>query len=162
MKDDLYRAIEAGLEELKKCGLNPDNINEKDEESKFTPLAYACMWSKDVTCIEYLLDLGADPNCVCGWQEDTTPLHKAAQESSAEVLKLLIDRGGDVNSHVGASPLGDGDIAVFRAVNGGLDNFKVFAQAGANLKVKWFGSTLSAYAKKQNQLEIVEFLKTNK
>ncbi|GAB5570117.1 ankyrin repeat and SOCS box protein 5 isoform X1 [Prionailurus iriomotensis] len=59
-----------------------------------TPLYVACM-SQQFHCIRKLLYAGADVQKGKYWD---TPLHAAAQQSSTEVVNLLLEFGADINA----------------------------------------------------------------
>ncbi|KAL1961401.1 hypothetical protein VTO42DRAFT_129 [Malbranchea cinnamomea] len=58
----------------------------------FTPLYYAALHS-NVAAARLLLDNGADPNQEC---VDTYPLHAASRYASPRLVKLLLERGADI------------------------------------------------------------------
>ncbi|XP_060571183.1 uncharacterized protein LOC132729433 [Ruditapes philippinarum] len=77
--------------------------------SNQTALALA-VESKCAKALAELIKIGADPNTVYGLEATGffTPLHKAADQSSVQIVKMLIDAGADVkkpNSKTGEQPL---------------------------------------------------------
>ncbi|KAL3480768.1 putative hspc200 [Aspergillus californicus] len=67
------------------------DINQPTEPLKPPALAYAV---KDSEMTLWLLDHGADPNQQC--RIDLTPLSWAVEDASLSTIKLILDRGGDV------------------------------------------------------------------
>jgi ankyrin repeat protein len=50
----------------------------------------------DVRAVKWLLDNGADPNARWGhWDAEVTPLHLAAAQGHADVVRLLLAAGAD-------------------------------------------------------------------
>ena len=91
------------------------------ESGKLTPDSLATMLLRkhdwhDYEGIVFLLDQGADPNRITHWRK--TPLQQAVQrDNDLEIIKAVLDRGGDVNFPPGpTSPIslavrrGRGDI----------------------------------------------------
>jgi ankyrin repeat protein len=70
-----------------------------------TPLNF-CVWRQDPERATMLLDVGADPNCAAPGMK-LTCMHFAAAtegETAADVLAVLLDRGGDPSPHCAADP----------------------------------------------------------
>lgn len=72
------------------------------------PLVYAAYFGDhNLEIVEYLLDLGADPNIqsIHKWTHGNgTPLHNAAMHAQVETIRLLIERGANVNEPNRLSP----------------------------------------------------------
>ncbi|KAJ5223645.1 hypothetical protein N7468_008187 [Penicillium chermesinum] len=68
------------------------DINQPTSELRPPALGYA-VDDEDMTL--WLLDHGADPNKQCSI--DLTPLSYAVEQASLSIVKLLLDRGGDVH-----------------------------------------------------------------
>jgi ankyrin repeat protein len=65
-----------------------------DQSGAFTRAAEA----GNVRAVELMLDMGFDPT-VRDADDGGTPLHKAAYAGSADVVRLLLARGADINAH---------------------------------------------------------------
>ncbi len=72
---------------------NVTSINAVEEASGNTLLHMACMISKSM--VEKILELHPDPNIVN--QAGMTPLHHAIEDSSIEMVNLLLQQGAKVN-----------------------------------------------------------------
>jgi len=92
----------------------------------FTPLHIAAR-AGDIAKVQYLLDLGVDPDARSDLQQ--TALHLAAWHGQAEIARLLIAHGADVNARMqdGRTPLnfaqsyGNADVISVLEGNGGRD-----------------------------------------
>lgn len=91
-------AVDMGFSGLvEKMMLKVENINELTEEGT-SALSYAVYYGeKDI--VETLLKYGANPNLMCydldGYGE--APIHVASYCASTDILKCLIDHGGDIS-----------------------------------------------------------------
>ena len=103
--------------------------------SAVLPLTVAVA-SKQLDVVAWLLSHGADPN-------GDTVMTTGARHSTAAILQLLIDVGGDVNRGVSGRPL------LFPAIDGGReDNVEVLlAQPCTDLTVTNHGKTLEQYVR---------------
>ena len=91
----------------------------------------AAVWQKHHDVVVWLLSHGADPNGDC-------VMYCGAGYSTAAMLQLLIDAGGDVNRESGGQP------PLFYAVEGlnSEDNVRVLlAQPALDFTIKWDGKT---------------------
>jgi ankyrin repeat protein/mannosyltransferase OCH1-like enzyme len=87
----------------------------------------------DYAAAEKLLDEGANVNNDYH-PSKATPVYMAARNNHSKVLKLLIDRGGDVDSRI---VRGDYPLYVAASLNN-IDVLKVLLSAGANKEFKVF------------------------
>jgi ankyrin repeat protein len=105
---------------------------------------------------EALLEAGADPHIKGPGY--LTPLHKAARSGNVEVLKVLLEHGGDVNIYTSAStPLGQA------ALNGRLEAVKFLVKNGAdvNKTFKRVPHTALGLASYNCWFNVVEYLLKN-
>ena len=111
------------------------------------PLAAAVFW-QHIELVVWLLSLGADPNGdMVMWQ--------GACKSTAGILQLLIDVGGDVNRESGGRP------PLFPAVEGfnSEDNVRVLlAQPSLDLTIKSDGKTPEQYARARHRLALADVI----
>ncbi len=77
------------------------NVNVKNEEEMCTALHLAAVYGRDDECgmVRYLLDKGADVNAVD--HLGATPLADAAAHNFVKIMKLLVERGADVDRGTG-------------------------------------------------------------
>lgn len=103
---------------------------------KWTPLAWAT-WAEDVEAVKYLLEAGADPNVITPdikltsiyhrtqYTLKSSPIHAAAHFRNTEILKLLVDNGGDINLSIDGQ-----ESAIFRA-SGNVSMLQFMLSLGA-------------------------------
>eukprot|EP01156_Anaeramoeba_ignava_P006743 Anaeramoba_ignava/a349445_52.p1 GENE.a349445_52~~a349445_52.p1 ORF type:complete len:837 (-),score=235.86 a349445_52:55-2565(-) len=74
------------------------DINKKSTVG-FTPLHILCKNMKNIDCIKFLLEHGADPNVQCDESKNRTPLHYICgiREPNKELISLLLKHGADPN-----------------------------------------------------------------
>ncbi|HUN56218.1 MAG TPA: ankyrin repeat domain-containing protein [Smithella sp.] len=107
---------------------------------------YSAVNRGDTQAVKNLLQNGANPNARCkNWagKQDFTPVYAAAESGSAEILGLLIDKGGDVNVHcpMGMTPL------MTAANKGKKDAVALLLEKGADANAKdTDGVTVLLYA----------------
>lgn len=95
-----------------------------------TPLHQAVYQLRE-DIVDILLQLGADPNrSMNGWY---TPLHVAAEKSSASIATRLIEAGALVDSRAAVGDHGDMTALHVAAQHGHLSVVRVLAQNGADL-----------------------------
>lgn len=98
-----------------------------------------------------LLDAGAEPVNVRGW----SPLHYAALEGKAEVVKLLIARGVPVDA-----PAPNGATALMLAArSGNVDSVKALLDARANPGFQREGETALDWASKRGHSHAADLLR---
>lgn len=92
-----------------------------------TALHYAA--EKDETCVEILLEYGANPNALDGNKD--TPLHWAAFKNNAECVRALLANGALVNAldYNNDTPLS------WAAMKGNLESVSVLLDFGAEVRV---------------------------
>ncbi|HXJ02496.1 MAG TPA: ankyrin repeat domain-containing protein [Micropepsaceae bacterium] len=120
---------------------------------------------KDVSdIVKAVLDLGADPNGrdSNGW----TPLLEAAYGKYPTALRLLLDRGADVNAKCEClgSGYGNSTALMLAARNGGLESVKALLGRGADTSLKdEHGQTALALATTESrEPAIIQLLKDAK
>ena len=81
------------------------SINTCDDHG-FMPIHYACR-RPAIKIVKYLVQMGADVNCIAQNQRADTPLSAAAQGGDLEVVHFLIERGAEIDYKNGfhVSPL---------------------------------------------------------
>jgi hypothetical protein len=100
-----------------------------------------------ILCRTYL-EMGADPNSRAAWH--ASPLHTAAKVAGADLVRLLLDRGGDLalRNEGGLTPL---QIALY---NGNFEAANVFVERGPGVNACEPSTTISlAYASPQLPLD---------
>lgn len=92
-----------------------------------TALHYAA--EKDETCVEILLEYGANPNALDGNKD--TPLHWAAFKNNAECVRTLLESGAFVNAldYNNDTPLS------WAAMKGNLESVSILLEYGAEVRV---------------------------
>lgn len=70
------------------------DVRDKDN---YTPLMSAARWNENPKVLQEFLDAGAD-GIETTWDYNMTPLHFAAADNRAEVVRLLLERGANVNA----------------------------------------------------------------
>ena len=98
--------------------------------------------------VVWLLSHGADPN-------GDSVMHIGASWSTAGILQLLIDAGGDVNRDSGGRP------PVFSVVNGdnSEDNVRVLlAQPCLDFTIQYAGETLEQYARLRGRPAVTDMM----
>ena len=122
-------------------GLEAANDLEERSFSGKTALLYAAeSGCSDV--VEFLLKKGAGLNHI---EPEWTPLHLAAMSSSAEVVRLFLNSGGEVNAqnYYGETPL------MWAAVRGATDVVELLLRRGARMDLQdTSGSTVHEWASK--------------
>ncbi|XP_026722953.1 ankyrin repeat and SOCS box protein 8 [Athene cunicularia] len=123
----------AGAEEPEGGGASGDagsriggEVNALDGYNR-TALHYAA--EKDETCVEILLEYGANPNALDGNKD--TPLHWAAFKNNAECVRALLENGALVNArdYNNDTPLS------WAAMKGNLESVSILLDFGAEVRV---------------------------
>uniref|UniRef100_A0A8C5SAA2 Ankyrin repeat and SOCS box containing 8 n=1 Tax=Laticauda laticaudata TaxID=8630 RepID=A0A8C5SAA2_LATLA len=92
-----------------------------------TALHYAA--EKDETCVEILLEYGANPNALDGNKD--TPLHWAAFKNNAECVRTLLESGAFVN----ALDYNDDTPLSWAAMKGNLESVSILLEYGAEVRI---------------------------
>ncbi|XP_016372117.1 ankyrin repeat and SOCS box protein 2-like [Sinocyclocheilus rhinocerous] len=129
----------------------PETINKQTNKSQ-TPLLLAVS-RKHVSCVEHLLEQGADPNLANNQWE--TPLYKACEKANEAIVVLLL--------RFGASPTKacvQGGTPLHEAVrNKKLEIAKMLIKAGAKLSARnVYGIDSLFMAAQCNAVEVLNFL----
>ena len=117
-----------------------NDLEERSFSGK-TALLYAAESGRS-DVVEFLLKEGAGINQV---EPEWTPLHLAASSSSAEVVRLFLNSGGEVNAqnYYGETPL------MWAAVRGATDVVELLLRRGAGMDLEdTGGSTVHEWAAK--------------
>ena len=97
----LHIAARGGYSSVVECLLLAGADVNASDNAGVTPLHLACSMGNAV--VVQIMDAGANPNAVCEWMSkqlfsDFTPLHLAILEKEVQTVRLLVDRGADVNA----------------------------------------------------------------
>ncbi len=112
----------------------------------------------DLREVRKLLDFGINANWWASRYNHETALHASAQEGFADILKLLLDRGADVNAStkIGATPL------MRAARNGRSEIVRVLLRSRADVQMKDSkGLTALHYAAEMGRDETMKLLLQN-
>ena len=138
------------VEKYIKLGID---INLKETDTDLTPLHFAVMENKNEIA-KILINNGSNINTYNN--KGQTPLSAASQHGNLSIVKLLLKNNAKTNIK-----MADGRIAIFGAVeNKHFEIVKMLVQAGS--PIKWTdknGFTLLDLAIKNNQIEMINFLK---
>ena len=151
----LHAATKLGSEECVKLLIDAGaNVNDWDGDD-ITPLISAVK-RKNSTMVELLIKERAGVNHHNG----KLPLNFAAESGSEECLKLLIDKGADVNA-MGQHPFRDNQTALMCAARCGFTsglNMLLAAGADVNMKDKKYGKPPLNYAAESGIEECLKIL----
>jgi len=153
---DIFEASVLGkLERVKNLVDHDPSIANSYSPDGFTPVALtAYLGQKDVT--EYLILKGANVNAIAKNATGFTALTGAIANNHAEIAKILVKRGADVNHRYegGVSPLMEA------SMNGNIElvNFLLENGADPNAKTKDGKSSIS-FAREKNHSKVVDVLK---
>lgn len=128
-----------------------------DEESGFGAIHSAVSWMQPAT-VELLIERGAKINARRGYGHQT-PLYTAAGEGRADVVKLLINKGADVDlpNQEGFTPL------CHAASANHLEVVRVLLEAKAKADTRaYFGRTALSTAVDLGHIDVVKLLIANK
>src|SRR6266852_7811801 len=153
---DIFEASVLGkLEQVKNLMDHNPSIANSYSPDGFIPVALAAyLGQKEVT--EYLILKGANVNAIAKNATGFTALTGAIANNHAEISKILVKKGADVNQRYegGVSPLMEASL------NGNLELVKFLLENGADPTAKTGdGKTPMSLAKEKNQVEVVEALK---
>jgi len=161
--------LKNNLSEVKKLIKSGVKVNEKDDYGTTALYAAADGASVDIAkiLIKHRADVkakdkdGCTPIITASMVSSAAFTHDQAEkqkrfDDAAKVVKLLIDKGADVNvkdAYVGATAL------MHASMIGAIPVAKILIAKGADIKAKdKFGNTALDYAKKAKQTEMVKFL----
>ena len=124
--------------------------------SRTTEELYNAIAKNDIKIVYKKIEEGADVNFVYGrayrCPEGYTPLMVAAHRGRLECAKALLRAGADPNYINGA-----GDLAIFWALDGGVEMTKLFIDYGADLEIETpKGWTPLSYAKAKGKYGATE------
>ena len=117
---------------------HPEYVNTFSEDG-FTPLGLACYFG-NYEIARYLLLKGAEVNTPSKNGYNVFPLHSAVAENRADLTKILLEAGADVNiaQASGITPLHSA------AQNGNIEILISLLEAGANVNVRMEGGKTPA------------------
>ena len=97
-KTALFRASNQGYTEIMKVLIdNGADVNVKTKEGA-TPLITACCFGRDLEAVELLISNGADVKAMSHERGyGLNPLLDSSEKGNYDTVKLLLDRGADVN-----------------------------------------------------------------
>jgi len=134
-------------------------------EGKLDPPLHQVAESDNIPFVKLLIKYGADVNLKD--KHGRTPVQCAAARGNSNVLKLLIDNGGEVNNiGSGVTPLFEAIlgnnislvVAGFGGNNPRMENIKVLIKAGANVNAICDGTSILELAQEKEHKEIVKML----
>jgi ankyrin repeat protein len=120
----------------------------------------AAIESLDCSLVRPLLDTGISPDSYAN-NSRRRPLQIAIRKQSTEMMKLLLHRGADVNSHFEAHTNTDPETPLEAAAQiGRLDLVQLLLQAGAHINghETGHGGAVLMFAAQTGQLDLVQFL----
>jgi len=133
-----------------------DELPERRSAPRATALYYAvlCGFSK---LADYLISThGEDVNIRCGPSRHSTPLQAASSKGHVETVRILLDRGTDVDIAAGYSHMTPLCLAYQR---GHLEVMQLLLDYGTNVDVRYRRSGLiSHYASSEGNTEVVRLL----
>lgn len=146
----------------------PGQVRSLDEtaESDFAKYGFKeihrAAWTNDIDALKKLLDQGVDANTISDENSRQSVLHVAARYAEPAMVKLLIEKGADVNAvnwnsetPLGTAMYGSNAAHVF-------ENARLLIDAGAKADIRFRdgGSPLmiTCYAKGVRSLEVVKLL----
>jgi len=151
---------------LSGCGRSPEDARKDLGKINipYTEQAFAeAAGNKDMTTVKLFLEAGMSPNMPAG---ESTPLIEAANKSNLEMIKLLVEKGADVNgkSKDGLTPVMAAVTAESAAAR--QEAVKFLLEKGADLNVRYllngFGVTPLMLAVQQKDLEVVKLILAHK
>ena len=134
---------------------HPDLINSYSDDG-FTPLGLASYFGNEEVA-RYLLLKGADPNIPSENGYNVYPLHSAVAANNADITKILLEAGAEVNisQSSGLTPLHSA------AHSGNIELLILLLEAGANTLAKTEdGYTPADMAYTSGHIEIAKILST--
>ncbi len=135
---------------------NPDQLNTFSSDG-FTLLGLASYFGH-ISLVQFLLEMGADPNLQSDNELKVAPLHSASAISDFAIAELLIKNGADVNARqmAGVTPLHSA------AHNGQTELVKLLIDNGADINAMMGnGHTPLGMALDGNFQETAEFIKSH-
>ena len=132
-------------------------ILEQEEESEETDLNSALIQAITADCteaVEFLLFLGADPNCTS--KKETTPLILACSNNSISIAKLLLRAGVDVNAQDEWGTTALKAVCSSKTPNKNL--IELLVQSGAHFVIPGEGLTALGIATMNGHVDIVQYL----
>ena len=118
----------------------------------------------DIVRVRELLDSGEDPNTREHYTYRTA-LMIASEYGHTEIIRLLLDRGADINSQndsytalIKASMLGKGDMAEFLLVRGADPNIKNIKGDTALINAARYSNSILNLAEGTDYIKVVELL----
>ena len=156
----LHEAVRINCKVLSQLLLGGAEINKQTTDG-LTPLHVAASYGKFPKAVEFLLDMGADPNVADEFGH--TPLHSATLWRPSNVVKMLLIKGAETD-HL-APKLGSEEhgTALHMATKRGLkQQVRLLIDAGAKINIRdHYGKTPLTYAHQRGYTAIGNLLMDN-
>lgn len=151
----IYEAVVSGqVEKVKTLLQEKPELLDAYADDGFTPLALACYFSQ-YPVSKLLVEKGADVNKVASNGSQIGPIHSAVAVNSVELVRLLLENGGDPNlkQNGGVTPLHSA------AHRGNVPIIELLLQHGADTGAKMAdGRTALDFARADGHEAVVKIL----
>ena len=142
-------AQQIGIEQIK-CNTDPNELA-------------AIHWAAgfgNLEIVDYLLSDEVNENPSLARNNNFTPLHAASMNGSTEIVKLLIEKGANVNAQTDPQKYAPIHSASF---GGHLDTIKVLVENGADINLRNYRNELPIdTARRQQQTETIQYFESLK
>lgn len=148
---------QGNLEKLKEIASNEgvEKVKCNDDPQELAAIHWAAN-SGHLGIVQFFLEepVSEDPNLARG--NNFTPLHAASMAGRTEVVKLLIEKGANVNIQTDPQKYAPIHSASF---GGHLETVKLLVEKGASIELRNYRNELPIEtAIRQNQVEVINYL----